>query len=84
VAFHLEPDPRLFGPGSRLYFLSDGARANLYGREALYELELASGGSAMPVKPALPSGEATLSYRKEIEREDNRFYQAALVEAPDL
>ncbi|MGH9388568.1 MAG: hypothetical protein ACRD1Z_03065, partial [Vicinamibacteria bacterium] len=84
VAFHLEPDPARFAPGSRLYFLSDGARANPYGREALYELELASGGTSMPVSPAFPSGGAILSYRREIEREENRFYQAGLLDAPDL
>jgi len=84
VAFHLEPDPARFAPGSRLYFLSDGARANPYGREALYELELAGGGTSMPVSPAFPSGGATFSYRKEMEREENRFYQAGLVDAPDL
>jgi len=84
VAFHLEPDPALFTPGSRLYFLSDGAKANPYGREALYELELASGGTLMPVSPGFPSGEATPSYRKQVELENNRFYQAGLVDAPDL
>ncbi len=84
VAFHLEPDPARFAPGSKLYFLSEGARANPYGREALYELELASGGTSMPVSPALPSGEATFSYRREVEREENRFYQAGLVDASDL
>ncbi|MCI0409837.1 MAG: hypothetical protein L0191_14945, partial [Acidobacteria bacterium] len=84
VAFHLEPDPVLFAPGSRLYFLSDGAKANPYGREALFELELASGGTLMPVSPGFPSGEATPSYRKQMELENNRFYQAGLVDAPDL
>ena len=84
VAFHLEPDPARFSPGSRMYFLSDGAKANPYGREALYELELGGGGTLMPVSPAVPSGEAALSYRREMEREENRFYQAGLVDAPDL
>ncbi len=84
VAFHLEPDPARFAPGSRMYFFSDGARANPYGREALYELELAGGGTSMPVSPAVPLGEAALSYRREMEREENRLYQAGLVDAPDL
>ncbi|MGH9389385.1 MAG: hypothetical protein ACRD1Z_07195, partial [Vicinamibacteria bacterium] len=39
VAYHLEPSGRGFGPGTTLYFVSAGASANPYGKEAVYELE---------------------------------------------
>ena len=84
VAFHLEPDPNRFKPGSMLYFVSEGASANPYGNEAVYELEVGRQGAVMLLSSAAPSGEATSFYWKRIEQEQNRYYQAALLNAPDL
>jgi hypothetical protein len=83
AAFHIEPDPRRFQPGSLLYFLSEGAAANPYGKEAVYELELGRGGVTMERGFAAPSGQAIASYRHREEWEENRLYQAALLDAPD-
>jgi hypothetical protein len=85
--FYVEPDRRRFGPGSTLYFLSDGAKANPYGLEAVYELELVGknvGGQTMPVHAAAPVGQETHFYWKRIELEENKLYQPGLVDAPDL
>ena len=87
VAFHLEPSSRRFKPGSRLYFMSEGASSNPYGSEAVYELEVGHSGEAgesMPEISAAPSGEPTRFYWHRAEWEENRYYQAALLEAPDL
>ena len=87
VAFHLEPSSGRFKPGSTLYFMSEGASANPYGREAVYELEVGHSGEAgerMPAISAAPSGEPTRFYWHRAEWEENRYYQAALLEAPDL
>ena len=90
VAFHLEPSSRRFKPGSTLYFMSAGASANPYGSEAVYELEVGQSGEAgeagerMPEISAAPSGEPTRFYWHRAEWEENRYYQAALLEAPDL
>ena len=46
VAFHVEPANGWFRRGSRLYFLGDGADANPYGMEAVYEGRLHFGGAA--------------------------------------
>ena len=51
VPFHVEPRTGSFGPGSTLYFLSDGTDS-AYGNEAVYELALGSGGLPMPVAVA--------------------------------
>jgi hypothetical protein len=84
VAFRLEPESAVFGPGSRLYFWSEGASLNPFGDEATYELDRSGGGIAMPRVPFESAG-ATLAYHwHRVEREENRYYQAALVEAPDL
>ena len=61
VAFHLEP-------GSTLYFVSEGASANPYGRDAVYELELGRAGETMAVSSAAPSGQATSFYWKTLLR----------------
>ena len=87
LAFHLEPSSRRFKPGSTLYFMSEGASANPYGSEAVYELEVGHSGEAgasMPEISAAPSGEPTRFYWHRAEWEVNRYYQAALLEAPDL
>lgn len=84
VAFHLEPDKDVFGRGSSLYFVSEGEKLNPYDRQAVYELELTGEGMRMPVGSASPFGPAVLLYRRKIEREENRYYQAGLLEANDL
>ncbi|HEY7700333.1 MAG TPA: C25 family cysteine peptidase, partial [Vicinamibacteria bacterium] len=84
VAIHLEPDRTLFGRGSRLFFLSEGASANPYGDEAVYELELKSRGTKMPVVSTTPTGNPlSLAWQQE-DREENRYYQAGLLESEDL
>ncbi len=84
VAFHLEPDSQTFGPGSMLYFLSEGASLNPYGHEAVYELERGAGGVRMERGSASPSGEAVGFYWQQVEREENHYYQAGLLDARDL
>jgi hypothetical protein len=83
VAFHIAPRPNVFGPGSTLYFVSEGARANAYGTEAVYELALGVAGETMPLVSAEPRGELVKVYEHRFEREDNRLYLAALLDAPD-
>jgi len=82
VAYHLEPAPERFGPGASLYFFSPGAALNPYGREAVYEIETGTPGTTMSVvKPAAEG--ASASYRHRLEREENRYYQAGLLDAAD-
>jgi hypothetical protein len=84
VPYHLEPSSPRFGPGSVLYFVTEGERLNPYDREAVYEVELSSGGETMEVSSAQPSGgPVPLAWRR-LEREENHYYQAGLVEAQDL
>ena len=78
VAFHLEPNPKRFEPGSTLYFMSECASVNPYGNEAVYELEVGLEGAMMLPSSQAPSGEATTFYVKRVEQEQNRYYQAAL------
>jgi len=84
VAFHLEPNGSSFGPGSVLYFFTEGASLNPYGNEAVYELSLSPrGGVTMPLVSAFPSGSAT-SFAWSLKRwEENRTFQPGLLEAPD-
>jgi hypothetical protein len=63
--------------------LSEGARANPYGTEAVYELEVGTSGERMPVRSASPSGEATSFYWEAIEQEENRLYYSTLLAAPE-
>ena len=84
IAYHLEPSADRFGPGSTLYFVSEGASVNRFGNEAVYELELARGGKVMEEVDASPSGKALGAYWQTVQREENRYYQAGLVDAPDL
>jgi hypothetical protein len=77
--FHIEPDRVRFGPGSRLYFASPGRDGNGFGDEAVFELELGSSGERM----AVAESPAFDTYWYELEREENRYYQAALTKAPD-
>jgi len=83
VAFHLEPQRAVFGPGSVLYFVSEGPNSNPWG-DAVYELEVGVPGTRMPVFSGAPSGPPTSEYQDEMEWEKDRFYQAGLLEAPDL
>lgn len=83
VAFHVEPDASRFGPGSTLYFVSAGASLNPYGREAVYELERQPG-LTMDVVPASPAGTRIPYYWKTLSREENRYYQAGLLDRTDL
>lgn len=87
VAYHLEPRGSRFEPGSVLYFVSDGAAVNPFGTEAVYELEVVRSGEAaeaMSVVSAAPSSKPQAFYRRVVEWERDRYYQAALVDAPDL
>jgi hypothetical protein len=84
VAFHLEPDDGRFAPGSTLFFLSDGGKANPYGTEAVYELEIGAGGERMPLDGAAPAGTPVGHYWATVDLEKDRYYQAGLLEAPDL
>ncbi|HEY7697086.1 MAG TPA: hypothetical protein VIE88_01660, partial [Vicinamibacteria bacterium] len=84
VAFHLEPPTGPFAPGSTLYFSSEGADANPYGNEAVYELETGRTGEHMRTETAAPAGETVRELQATIEREEDRYYQAALLDAPDL
>jgi hypothetical protein len=84
VPFHLEPANGSFGPGSTLYFLSAGKALNPYANEAVYELEWGPGGEILPVQTAEPQGTSIDWYLNRSEWEDNRFYQAALLDAPSL
>ena len=76
VAFHVEPNRDRFGPGSTLYFVSAG--------DAVYELEYGVKGERMALERAAPHGEPTAFYWRRLEREEDRLYQAALLDAEDL
>jgi hypothetical protein len=83
VAFHLEPDRELFGPGSVLYFFSQGVDLNPYGPAAVYELEQGEGASRMPQVKIPPGGSSLAYFWQRLSREENRYYQAGLLEASD-
>jgi hypothetical protein len=82
VAFFV--DASSFGPGSSLYFLSEGASLNPDAQEAVYELAVKTGGPRMSVASAAPSGPPTSFYWQRLLVEENKTYQAGLLEAPDL
>ncbi|HEY7697358.1 MAG TPA: C25 family cysteine peptidase, partial [Vicinamibacteria bacterium] len=84
VPYHLEPPSHPFGPGSTLYFMSDGASLNPYGREAIYELEWRVSGPTMERIDARGPASVLELYWQTVEREENRYYQAGLLDAPDL
>jgi hypothetical protein len=83
VAFRVEPDPSVFEPGSVLYFVGAGAAANPFGDEAVYEIALGNDGAMMTRLSAKPSGTTASIYWHRQQWQQERFYQAALVEAPD-
>ena len=64
-----------------LYFWSEGALANPFGNEAVYELERGVPGERMEVVSHTGTGGL---YWELLEREEERLYQAALLDAPDL
>jgi hypothetical protein len=82
VAFHAEPAVSVFGPGSSLYFLSEGASLNPYG-DAVYELQTNAAGLQMGVESLSPRRGTVDEYHETLEREENHYYQAGLLEAPD-
>ena len=84
VALHVEPEPSRLGPGSTLYFVSEGEAANPYGRQAAYELEVGLAGEVMEHVDGSPSGESVREYWQRVRHEEDRYYQAGLLQAPDL
>ncbi len=83
VAFHVVPESRLFSPSSSLYFFSEGSAMNPYG-DAVYELEVADGGLRMPVDRLSPRGLPLSEHLALVSFEENKYYQAGLLEAEDL
>ena len=82
--FHIEPNGHWFGPGSTLYFVSDGAAQNAWGDEAVYELSFDGESERMDVlDDEGANGPLLSSYRHRVSREENHLYQAGLVDAPD-
>jgi len=78
-------DPVAFHRDSRgIYFVSEGSRANPYGPRAVYEMELGEAGLTMPTVSVRETAARTEFYWNAIEREENRWYQAGLLEAEDL
>jgi hypothetical protein len=75
VPFHIE--------GGKLYFLSEGADANPYGKETVYELEVGASGTPMPMREASPIGDLLGQYRQSLEQEEELLYYSTLLEAPD-
>ena len=73
-----------FGPGSSLYFLSEGASLNPDSQEAVYELAPRGGGLRMSVASAAPTGPPTSFYWQRFLFEENKTYQSGLLDAPDL
>jgi hypothetical protein len=83
VAFHVEPKGAYLGPGAALYFVSAGAAANPYGASAAYELRL-DRGLSMPVDSDALAGTPLQFSEGRLSMEENRYYQAGLLEAEDL
>ena len=71
VAFHVEPDPTLFAPGSTLYFVSEGSELNPYG-DAVYELETGTAGTRMPVDLLSVASPFVDEYYATVRREENK------------
>jgi hypothetical protein len=83
VAYHLEPPSALFAQGSVLYFVGEGPEGNPWG-DPVYRLETGRAGARMALVNGAPGGPATLEYLDLKAWEQNRYYQAGLLEAPDL
>jgi hypothetical protein len=75
VPFHLED--------GNLYFLSEGAEANLYGNEAVYELHVGTPGIPMSIRSATPGDGLISYYRQSIEQEQDHLYYPTLLHATD-
>jgi hypothetical protein len=84
VPFHVAPQASVFGPGSTLYFLSEGEAANEDGATAVYELTAGPPGLSMALASELPAGPAIAPGWGERRFEQDRYYQSALLDAPDL
>jgi hypothetical protein len=84
VAFRVMPGAKKFNRKSVLYFISEGADANPYGQEAVYELERSDAGVVMDKLDAQPYGSQVLEYWRTVRREENLLYQAAYIEAEDV
>jgi hypothetical protein len=87
VPFHVEPQKRPFGPGSVLYFHASREAASMdYSSEVAYALEQTTGGVQMPLVSAKLRKLQTLSSAPLAQDsfETDRFYQAGLLEAPDI
>ncbi len=87
VPFHVEPKTTGFGPGSVLYFhASQEAASTDYSSEVAYALERAPGGVPMPLVSVSPRGSKSLvsASLAEASFETNRYYQAGLLDAPDI
>jgi len=79
TAFHVEPNRETFGPGSMLFFVGEGADSNPFSGESIYELALGVVGRTMPIIAAKSGAEPVSHYWHELELEENRYYQAGLV-----
>jgi hypothetical protein len=84
VAFHVEPDPSRFSPGSVLYFLSEGGSLSAYANEAVYELAVGTTGTPMSIVSSPPAGAALTEAVEHRSWEQNRYYMSGLLDAPDL
>ncbi len=74
----------MFGPGSVLFFWSEGPALNPHGDELVYELERGSGGLEMERVSSAPTAGRPLGiYLHALEREENHLYQSALLSAED-
>src|SRR5262249_3831097 len=82
VAFHA--DRSSFAPGSTLYFLADAAAFASDAAEVVYELKRKVGGLRMSAAPAPAAGASTSFYLRTLELEQNKTYQAGLLDAPAL
>src|SRR5262249_27413735 len=82
VAFHVEPRS-VFAPGSTLYFVGDVPEGR---GDAVYELQTGSAEEAlrMTVEALAPASGKTAEYLASVDREENYYYQAGLLDAPDL
>jgi hypothetical protein len=84
VPFRISPPTGRFGPGSVLFFVSDSPARYRYGNELVYELARGEDGVPMLEASAPPTGTGETIYRDRIELEENRLYQAGLLDAPDI
>jgi hypothetical protein len=84
VAFHVEPEGPVFGPGSTLYFHADRTVSSMdYSSEVAYEL-VRSSGVRMSLAFSPPVGTPHVSSSVGFSSfETNRIYQPGLLEAED-